>query len=190
MVGAHVLIHKQTMVSDAEWRDAQPKRFEGAPKAIARGLRPEFDANGRVAGAIEGETLKVLGVTAGKASTQNMQSFTKDRWSGSQQLFWSGGKPGARLELEFTAPQSGTVEVLAAFTLARDYAIVTAELDGQPLGEALDLYNYPDVIASGELLLGKRPLDAGPHRLSFTIAGANPAAVKNHMLGLDYIRLK
>ena len=76
-----------------------------------------------------------------------------------------------------------------AFTMARDYAIVQPMLDGQPAGKPLDLYNYPEVIASGEFTLASGPLDAGPHRLAFAMQGANPSAVKAYMVGIDYLRL-
>ena len=96
---------------------------------------------------------------------------------------WLGTDPGA-------GTASEVFDLLAAFTMARDYAIIAVELDGQPLGDALDLYNYPDVITTGELAFGQRPLNAGPHKLSLTITAANPAALKNYMVGLDYLRLK
>jgi hypothetical protein len=32
-------------------------------------------------------------------------------------------------------------------------------------------------------------LAEGAHRLSVEIVGSNPAAVKNHMVGVDYVRL-
>ena len=77
----------------------------------------------------------------------------------------------------------------AAFTLARDFAIVKVLLDGEQLGEPLDLYSYPEVLASGEVALVQRKLAAGKHRLTLAIDGANAAAVKSHLVGLDYLRL-
>jgi hypothetical protein len=74
--------------------------------------------------------------------------------------------------------------------MARDYAIINVDIDGQPLRKEIDLYNSPDVISSGEINLGKRKLDAGPHKLTLAIAGANPAAVQAFMVGLDYLRLQ
>ncbi|HZN32530.1 MAG TPA: hypothetical protein VFB80_01880, partial [Pirellulaceae bacterium] len=63
-------------------------------------------------------------------------------------------------------------------------------LDGEPCGEQpLDLYNYPDVLASGEVELGRRSLTAGPHRLTVTIDGANAAATRAYLVGIDYLRL-
>lgn len=191
MLGAHVLFHSAKTVSDAEWKEAQPKPVQDLTDKAPRGARPEIDAaSGVVAGALEGEALKVVSVSSGQTSTQEMQGFTRDRWSGNKHLFWTGGKPGERLELEFQVATAGTFDVLAAFTMARDYAVVNVELDGKPLRNDLDLYNSPDVISTGEISFGERRLDAGPHKLVLGIAGCNPAALKAYMVGLDYIRLK
>jgi len=193
MVGAHVLTHRKKLVGEAEWRDAQPKPRpdQAAADKTLRGPRPAIDAaSGRVEGAQEGEELKVLRASAGQTAIQNMDGFAKDRWSGSKQLFWTGGKPGERLELDFQVANAGSFDVLAAFTMARDYGIINVEIDGQVLRKEIDLYNSPDVISTGELTLGKRQLDAGPHTLALVIAGANPAAVQAYMVGLDYLRLQ
>ena len=93
------------------------------------------------------------------------------------------------LELEFDAPAEVSYYLVSAFTLARDFAAVRVLLDNLPLGEPLDLYNYPDVTSSGEVSLGTHKLTAGPHRLTFEITGANPSALKGHLVGLDYLRL-
>ena len=118
-----------------------------------------------------------------------MTGFPAGRWSGGTQLFWTGARPGDRLELSFEIPTAGTYDLLAAFTLARDYAIIQPTLDGHTVGNPLDLYNYPDVTSSGELTLASAPLAAGTHQLAFTIQGANPSALKAYRLGLDYLRL-
>ena len=140
-------------------------------------------------GAVEAESLATVKATSGKTGTQAMAGFPAGRWSGGEQLFWTGGKPGDRLELDLDVPSEGTYDVVAAFTMARDYAIVQPTLDGQATGEPLDLYNYPDVISSGELTLASGALSAGTHRLTFEIKGANPSALKAYMVGLDYLRL-
>jgi hypothetical protein len=142
-----------------------------------------------VGGAIEAESLASVQATSGRTGTQKMAAFKAGRWSGGEQLFWTGGKPGDRLEIEIDVPSEGTYEMLAAFTMARDYAVVQPMLDGRPAGGPLDLYNYPDVIASGELTLASEKLAAGKHRLAFEIKGANPSALKAYMIGLDYLRL-
>ena len=74
--------------------------------------------------------------------------------------------------------------------MARDYGIIDVEVDGESLHKGIDLYNSPDVISTGELNLGQRKFDAGPHKLALVIAGSNPAAVKAFMVGFDYLRLQ
>ncbi|MBI3866648.1 MAG: FG-GAP repeat protein [Planctomycetia bacterium] len=190
MVGGHVLTHKKKSVSEAEWKAAQPKPIENYSEQAQRGAKAGLSASGRVDGAIEGEDLKVVSASAGETTTQDMQGFTADKWSGSKQLFWTGGKPGERLELEFDLKEAGSFDVLAAFTMARDYAIINVLLDGQALKSDVDLYNSPDVITTGELNLGQRKLEAGKHKLTLAITGCNPAAVKAYMVGVDYLQLK
>jgi len=189
MKGAHVLLHRRETASEPRWREAQPKPFTGKLLVPLRGEPGQFAADGRVTGAIEGEALTAVQASGGKSSVQKMASFKAGKWSGGEQLLWNGAKPGERLELEWTVEKDGEYELRAAFTLARDYAVVRTLLDGQPLAGPLDLYNYPDVLASGEIVLGKPKLSSGKHRLTLVIDGANAAAIKNYLVGLDYLRL-
>ncbi|MEX2213661.1 MAG: hypothetical protein WD768_06015 [Phycisphaeraceae bacterium] len=181
MKGGHLLLHEKKSVSEKEWLEAQPKVYEG-PR--------EEDKPAAVAGAIEGESLKVLSITGGKTSKQGMAAFRKDKWSGNEQLFWIGAKPGDKLELELTADAAGTYNLAINFTKARDYAIVQLHLDGTAIGEPIDLFNAPDVIKSGEIKLGKHELSKGKHTLTIEIKGANPGAAKAYMVGVDYVMLK
>jgi len=190
MKGAHVLIHHRETVDKARWEELQPKVYHATAKPPVRGAPATFDKDtGRVPGAVEGESLAVVRVTSGRTATQKMAAFKADRWSGAEQLVWTGARPGDRLELAFTAPSDATYDVIAAWTMARDYAVVQPALDGQPVGEPLDLYHYPDVVSSGELTIAARKLAAGQHRFAIEIKGANPSALKAYMVGLDYLRL-
>ncbi|HUG17856.1 MAG TPA: hypothetical protein VMM56_02695, partial [Planctomycetaceae bacterium] len=155
-----------------------------------RGPKSEIDsATGRVAKALEGESLKVLKVGQGKVAEQKMGGFKADRWSGDAQLFWTGAKPRARLDLEVPVEVDGSYTVSAAFTVAKDYAIVNLLLDDEALTNPIDLYNYPDVKTTGRLDFGARKLSAGKHTLTVEIISANPAATKSYMVGLDYVLL-
>jgi hypothetical protein len=190
MKGAHVLLHKRETVSAERWKELQPKVVEAKSKPPLRGKPAVFDEKtGRVAGVLEAEELTVLKATAGKTSRQKMAAFKAGQWSGGEQLFWIGGKPGERLDLEVEVPKEGQYEIAAAFTMAGDYGIVQLKLDDEPLGESLDLYDYPDVIASGEVAVGSRKLTAGKHTLSLVLTGANPSAAQAFMVGLDYVRI-
>ncbi len=190
MVGAHVLRHKIEKVSKETWEAAQPKRMKfEAPKSI-RGPQSIIDAKtGHVAGAIEGEDMLVLKVSAGKTVVQNMKGFAKDKWSGDAQLFWTGGKKGETLTLELMANATRQYDVSAVMTMANDYATIQFGVDGKPLGKPIDLYHSPDVITSGVLNLGMAELKKGSHQLTIQIVGANPAAVQKFMVGIDYVLL-
>ncbi len=154
-----------------------------------KGPRPQFDAKGNVAGAIEGESIKVVGKTGGQAKAQPMGNFAKDQWSGNSQLFWIGAKPGNQLSLEVPVASEGVYRLQVVLTKAQDYASVQLSIDDQPLGSALDLYNAPDVITTGMLSFEGIELSAGAHQLNIEIVGANPKAKQSFMVGVDFVRL-
>ncbi len=190
MKGAFVLLHQREKVDLEEWKKAQPTPFQGRAKRSDRGEASAIDeSTGRVAGAIEGESMKVVSVDAGKTSAQNMSGFSKDRWSGNKQLFWTGAKPRARLKLEFELDEGGQFDVVTALTTARDYGIINLLLDNTALGSPVDLYDYPDVRTTGRLQLGTRKLTSGKHELTLELIGANDSAKKAYMVGLDYLLL-
>ena len=143
----------------------------------------------KVPGAQEGEALKIVEKTGGNAVSQPMGGFAADRWSGSDHLWWTGAGPGDRLGLEVQAAAAGLYDVEIVLTKARDYGVVRLQLDQVVLDPQLDLYNTPEVITTGVLTYRGVQLAEGAHRLSVEIVGANPAAVKNHMVGVDYVRL-
>jgi len=190
MKGAHLLIHRREVADERQYRESLPKVFVPKMSATDRNPRSPIDAqSGRVPNALEGEQLKILKLTAGKTSVQKMSGFKSDRWSGNEQLYWTGAKSGDRLQLEFAVPQSGNHNIDIALTMARDYAIVKVAIDDIPRGEPIDLFNDSDVITTGVQSLGQQELAGGPHHLTLEITGANPAAAKAYMVGLDYLRL-
>ncbi|MEI7700602.1 MAG: c-type cytochrome, partial [Planctomycetia bacterium] len=150
---------------------------------------PIAAATGKVPGALEGETLKIVEKTGGNAISQGMGSFTADRWSGNDQLWWTGAKPGDRLGLEVMAEQDGTYDVELVMTRARDYGIVKVMIDQTVLDAGVDLFNQADVVTTGVLSWNRIPLTKGVHRVTLEITGANPAAVKGYMVAVDYLRL-
>jgi hypothetical protein len=191
MKGAHVLLQSADVVSEQEWLEAQPAVYEGGVSRIDRGEPSVIDeTTGKVPGAIEGETMKVVAISSGNVSVQEMGGFTADHWSGGEQLFWTGGTPQSQLELEFEVAEASTYGIETCFTIAQDYGMVRVVLDGDPLcDEPLDLFNHPDVRTTGVLRHWERELAAGTHQLSIELVGANDAAVKAFYVGFDYLRL-
>jgi len=138
----------------------------------------------RVAGAIEGETMKILKVS-GTADPQDWSSL-----SGEKHLWWHADmKPGDTLKLAFPVPQAGKYRVFGRFLRAPDYGIHQLAINGQSVGQPIDFYES-EVRPSSERLLGEFQLKAGDNEFSVTIVGANEKAVKSYMFGLDYLLLK
>lgn len=149
---------------------------------------PKLGAAGVVSGALEGETLKVLAKTGGNAAPQGMGGFTADQWSGATHLWWTGAKVGDKLTLALPVEKDGKYEITLSLTKAPDYAIVQLTLDGAKLGETIDLYD-PQVVTTGTLKFGTHELKKGDRQLTIEITGRNEKAIKNHMVGLDFVKL-
>jgi hypothetical protein len=133
--------------------------------------------------------MKIIAKSAGDARSQKMGVFRKDRWSAADHLWWTGAKPGAKLDLELSVVKDGTYNVEIVMTRARDYGIVQLYLDDKMLGGPVDLFNSLDVITTGVLTYENQALATGDHKLRVEIVGANPEAEKAFMFGLDYVRL-
>lgn len=143
---------------------------------------------GKVAGALEGEALKVQSLSRGNAGSQPMGAFTLSKWSGNSQLWWTGGKPQDRLLLEIPVENAGEYDLFAVMTKAIDYGIVRISIDDHPATEPIDCFNN-GVVTTPVISLGQHTLTAGLHRVTVEITGANPKAVKGYMFGLDYLAL-
>lgn len=138
----------------------------------------------KVAGALEGESLKVLERTSGNVARQELTG----NWSNETQLFWLDGKPGDKLTLALPVKEAGKYDVKLELTKANDYGIVQLYLDGQKLGEPVDLYD-PQIVQTGLKSYGTFDLTADKHKLEIEIVGANEKAIKRYMFGLDYVLL-
>lgn len=136
---------------------------------------------------LEAETLKPA-ASGGHTQEQPMTAFTTGKWSGDQQLWWTGGKAGDTLTLTFAVNAAGVYRLAASFTRAPDYGMVSVTVDGAPTrAEKLDLYDTQ--VTRTELVpLGEFKLDAGNHRLGITITGSNEAATPSYMVGLDELQ--
>jgi hypothetical protein len=130
--------------------------------------------------------IRVLKVTGGSAAAQDMAGFGEGKWRGNRHMWWTGAKPGDKLDLLMRVRADGAYKVGLSLTKARDYGIVQFSLDGKKVGEQVDLFNDPDVTKTS-VALGEHKLTAGEHTLTVEIVGANEKAVKGYMFGIDAI---
>jgi putative membrane-bound dehydrogenase-like protein len=143
----------------------------------------------KVAGAIEGETLRVVSKTGGNLGTQGMSGFPLGKWSGNEHLWWTGGKPGDKAVVSFTIAEPGTYELFLVGTKAVDYGEVQVSIDGKPVTGKIDFYNE-GVVNSAPISLGSHSFPKGEQQMTIEITGANAKAVKGYMFAIDYLWLK
>ena len=136
--------------------------------------------------AIEGEYLKAVGKPHPSTHRGRMYSFGPF-WSGDMVLTWEPSVVGEKVELELPAATSGKFQVVARFTKSIESGVFQLSMDGQHLGQPVDLYN-PKLQAAEPLSLGIVELTEGKHLLGVELTGKNPVA-NNSSLGLDYIKL-
>lgn len=136
----------------------------------------------KVEGALEAEELELVGPHKRGAAWQSLDS----RWSGEAQLRWYSTKPGRVLDILVPVDKTGKYRLKAQFTKKYDYGIVQLYLDGNKLGEPIDLYSA-DLMPTGVLDLGIHELAKGNHILKAEIIGANDKATKRYRFGMDYL---
>lgn len=136
-----------------------------------------------VPGVTEGESMTVVSKTGGGAEPQMLG----EAWSNGSQLFWVFNQPSGKLSLALPVKSAGKYAVTMQFTKAADYGIVQLSLDGQKLGEPIDLY-HDGVIPSGVVSFGNVDLSAGDHQLMVQNLSKNEKS-SNYLFGLDYVKL-
>ena len=132
----------------------------------------------------EGEDLKVYAaVSGGKASVQSMASFGS-AWSGSSQLFWTGGTIGSTLTVPVTVHTAGTYTLTFAMTTARDYGMLDFYVNGKKYGDPFD--GYGTGVKRTTYTLRGVQLNAGDNKVLLRISGKNASAT-NYYAGIDCI---
>lgn len=170
-----------TYVHTAYWY-ARPGTTPPAP--IARDLLAPMliEPPKPVAGAIEGESLKVLGSTGGKVQIQG--GFGE--LSGEKQLWWTDPAVGSKLVLLVPVPKAGKYEVVGNFCHAHDYGIHRILVNGKS-ARTIDFYSAD--LGWKKTSLGVFNLPRGAVKIEVDCLGSNRAAAPARMFGLDYLLL-
>ena len=131
------------------------------------------------------EDLEVLERSTGHWRVQSLG----EGWTDHQHMWWTDAKPDDTLSLALPVTAAGEYEVVLAWTKARDYGRVEVLLDGETLGEVVDLYD-PNVVPTGDVVQGRCNLEPGAHALQLRIEGKNEAALESYMVGVDSVMLR
>jgi hypothetical protein len=139
--------------------------------------------NLNVPGSTEFAALPVKDKVNVSPGVQDMSGFgDTPRWSGDKQLF-TGAQPNSMIGFSFSASKAGKYTLSLYATTAPDFGKIQTLVDGNPHGEAIDLY-APIVLPSGKITVGTIDLSAGSHTLGFRVVGKN-AASNGYSLGLN-----
>lgn len=171
------------------WYGKPGTKAVGAPsceEVIAEAKMPVSYVSPKFLPRIPGFTFK--SAPAGSVEVQNMSQFTGGKWHEDRQLWWKGAKPGDKLELTVTLEKSGKQRFVCSMTKAVDYGTVQFYLDGEKIGQPVDLFNN-GVIHTGDLTLGEVDAEAGEHTLTVEITGKNEKAT-NYLFGMDQFRFE
>lgn len=142
-------------------------------------------------GLIEAESLTVVAKSREfEWWLQPTTSFPGGSWSQDGHMFALETRRGDWIDLALPPAPAGEYRVSLYFTRARDYAIVSVSLNGQPLGEPIDLWAGSGAEPMKPVELPPRALGGDGDVLRIRVEDTNPAASPPfYQFGLDGVRL-
>ncbi|MBQ2733123.1 MAG: DUF2961 domain-containing protein [Clostridia bacterium] len=138
----------------------------------------------------EGEHLNILAVNSEKgiATSQLMAYEFGPEWSNDLQLFCRRFAEGEGFKAALPAKHDGEHVLIASFTRAKDYGIISCTVNGKAVGEAIDLYSE-NVNANTLTELGRVEVKAGfANEIEFTVKGKNELSA-GLAFGIDFLLL-
>ncbi len=152
---------------------------------------PQLPRMHRLADVIEGESLHVLGKSDEfPVGRQMLFGAFEGDWSEGRHLWMRPREVGQWIDVQIPTPDQGAQHLVLWLTKAPDYGIVQLHMDGEPVGEPIDLYSSK-VEPSEPVRVGPFTPKGPQSTLRFELVGANPAATgAKAFIGLDAIRIE
>jgi hypothetical protein len=149
-----------------------------------------------VEGAIELEAQKLIeekGISDKSLMPGN--GFGLYEISNNGMLKWYGDTTASEMSFSImiNVDETGTYALSGQFIKYQRYGIVQISIDGQPIGQAIDLYSPKQFGETYTTTIGQAELEAGPHKVSFELVGQNPALENEGPrlgMNIDYIKLE
>ena len=157
---------------------AQPGASSNRPPSPEQALAamPEVPQPRVVAGAIEGESLNVLGKSADVAvERQPLVAHGGERFSGAAHLFVRPKKAGDFVEVAVPCKDGRPCRVAVHCLKSWDYGTVRFALNGKAVAKDYDFYS-PTVEPTGAIDLGVATPEKGTIRLRVEVVGRNAKA--------------
>jgi hypothetical protein len=118
---------------------------------------------------MEAETAEIVERRGVRTRVQRTEGFGLGNWSGDAQLLVDGNL-GDALVVAAPVAKTDRYQLAVYLTLAPNFGRIQPSLDGERLGEPVDLY-APRPIVSGRVILRTGSLQAGRHTIRFEIVG-------------------
>ena len=136
------------------------------------------------------DNISVPVLPEGQFQFQGMSHFERDghHWKNKRQIWWTHTQPGWCLTLIANNTIDHPKTITLGLTKAVDYGKVKFRLNGQPLGQELDLF-IPKGVERQEITFPVPALTKGPQKLEVEITGKNEKAVGT-MFGIDSVTFK
>ena len=119
--------------------------------------------------------------------TQGMTHYATDKWKNDDQLWWTGAKPGDKLEMAVPVEEDGTLrrERRPDQGPRLRHRAALRSTARRPASRSTS--TTPTVDPHRADPSAPTSLTEGDHTLGVEIVGANEKAVKSYMFGLDYV---
>ena len=184
---------KTTLAEATKLSAANKPVLDNARQQPASGGSPlpwkDLPSSSATAVAFEAEQLLQQGkaqVNGGTLQVQPMQGFGNG-WGNNAQLFWSGGAPGAVLDLTVKVPGNGKYRVELLMTHAPDYGDLLLQVEGNTASASFSGF-AATVMPSNAIDLGTFQLPAGDRRVSLKLIGKHIKS-SGYLVGVDQVRL-
>jgi hypothetical protein len=144
-----------------------------------------------VAGMIDAEALPVVRKQGQyDILTQDTSQFSGGQWTGNRQLFVAARAQGDALTLQLPSRDPGVYDLTLYLSKSYDYGIVQVSVNGERVGQPLDLWAW-GVEATGPVRLGTVRLRGDGDVIEFEVTGKNEQATSPfYQFGVDGVVLK
>ena len=105
--------------------------------------------------------------------------------SGGAGMKFTPTRVGASMSFTVNVATSGTYNLILGQKDQAARGIMQVSVDGTNVGDPIDQYRGPDTYLASDA--GTVELAAGPHTVTFTVTGHNPAAAAGSTLGIDFL---
>ncbi len=145
----------------------------------------------RIAGALEGEHLRVARQSSLFTVQEQAMPWPSRSWSGGAILAGRPRRRGDWATLSLPVARPGEYRLIVHLAKGPEHGILRFSLGDQPLGEPIDAFHADGVVPSGPIDLGPVTLKAGDVELRLAVVGHHPKATGIQWTwGLDAVVLQ